>query len=194
MKLYKKASLLTGGMLMLGAFYGPQASAADFPLGVIAALSSYNTTDTGTASSFTDSWTFQVSGDAVLNDSQSSSGTSGLYSGGVDLTSLQLFDGSTLVATGSISAKLAFEIPTPGIPTDVTSYYASLNNFALMAGESYTLKLSGDYLGTAGGSFQGTLNTTPAAVSSVPLPSAVWFFLSATLGFLGLSRRKTSIG
>jgi len=31
-----------------------------------------------------------------------------------------------------------------------------------------------------------------ANVSSIPLPSAVWLFMSALLGVLGLTRRKSS--
>jgi hypothetical protein len=194
MKLNKKAGLLTGGMLMLGAFYGPQASAAEFPLGVIAASSSYTTTDSASGPlSFIDTWDFQVSANASLNDSQSATGSTGGYVGGVDFTKLQLYDGSTLIATGALSSVVAFVIPAQ-TPITVTNYYESLNNIALNAGDSYTLKLYGDYLGAAGGAYTGTLATTPAAVSAVPLPSAAWFFLTATLGFLGFTRRKTTIG
>ncbi len=192
MKLNKKAGLLTGSMLMLGAFYGPQASATDFPLSVIAALSTYTTTDAGSASSFTDTWDFQVSGNALLNDFQNATGFTGYVTSGVDLTSLQLFDGASLVATGTLTQSLSVVPTSPAL--DVTSYTEGLSNIALNAGDMYTLELTGDYLGIAGGSYKGTLATSPALVSSVPLPSAAWFFLTATLGFLGFTRRKTSIG
>jgi len=192
MKLKKKAGLLAAGMLMLGTFYGPQASASDFPLGTIAALASYATTDSGSASAFTDTWDFQVSGNALLNDSQSATGVTGLYTQGVDITSVQLFDGASLIATGTLTQSLTV---VPTIPAlDITNYYDSLSNVALTVGQQYTLQVSGDYLGLAGGAYTGTLATSPAAISGVPLPSAAWFFLTATLGFLGLSRRKNSIG
>jgi len=189
MKLDKKAGLLTGSMLLLSAFYGPQASASDFPLGTIAALASYTTTDTGVNAAFTDTWDFQVSGNALLNDSQSATGITGLFSQGVDLTSVQLFDGASLIATGALVTNTTIVPTNPALY--ITNYFDSLNNIALSVGHQYTLQVQGDYIGFTGGSYSGTLATSPA---TVPLPSAAWLFLTATMGFLGLNRRKNTIG
>ena len=194
MKLNKKAGLLTGGMFLLGSFLAPQASANDINLGVIPALFSQHAGDTSplppafVAGAFTDTFDFQVSGNALLNDYQTATGYSGSYSGGVDITSLTLWDNGILVATGGLTQSIA-TIPTvPALVID--TYTDTLSNILLVAGDTYTLKVSGDYL-TPGSSYTGTLATSPAAV---PLPSAAWLFLTATMGFLGLKRRKNSIG
>lgn len=65
-----------------------------------------------------------------------------------------------------------------------------------------TLDLAGNKFGTftytlavfAGQAYTFSADTYASAnVSAVPLPSAVWLFLSAMMGFLGLSRRKSAL-
>jgi hypothetical protein len=184
MRFMNKICLLI--LVVTSAFYGSQANAnLTTPLGTIPSLFSYTTTNTGSDSIFTDIWTFQVAANALLNDSQSSTGITGLYTQGVDLTSVKLFDGASLVATGTLTAAVTVVPTTPALT--ITNYFENLSNIVLTTGHQYTLQVQGNYLGTVGGSYTGTLSTSPSAV---PVPAAIWLFGSALAGFIGFNRRR----
>ena len=62
----------------------------------------------------------------------------------------------------------------------LTLSYSGLTN-----GKTYGLLFTGVIIGSVGGAYAGTY-----AVSAVPLPPAVWLFLSALIGLAGVARRK----
>jgi hypothetical protein len=65
----------------------------------------------------------------------------------------------------------------------------TLNSSALTNGSTYGFLFNGAVSGTNGGVYAGTYS-----VAAVPLPPAIWLFLSALIGLVGVvrSRRKSS--
>ena len=137
MGLKDKIYLLTGILAATGVFYGPQANASlSSSFGTISSLSSYTITDTGSNSIFTDTWAFQVAGNALLNDSLSSTGITGSVIQGVELTSVELFQGATLIDKAILYTNITI---IPVVNLLVTNYFANMSNITLVADQQYIL-------------------------------------------------------
>ena len=140
---------------------------------------------------FTDQWNFQVASDAAVVDTQNSVEFVGIgafasFSSGVELASVALYEGGTLLSNANLSVS-STPIPPLG-STD--SYNSSLTYASLLAGHSYTLEIQGAVLGTQPGQYTGTLTTIASSNTPVPVPGAVWLFGSALAGLAEMARRK----
>ena len=71
--------------------------------------------------------------------------------------------------------------------TSTSTVVGSGSSFELtnLPGDNYELAVSGTPTGSLGGIFGGSI-----AVSTVPLPSAVWLLLSGVLGVAAMTRRR----
>jgi hypothetical protein len=92
--------------------------------------------------------------------------------------------GFKLVQAGSGSDFTTFTDLATGVLSDGA---LSLSLSGLMSGVFYGFLFFGEITGSSGGFYAGNFT-----VSAVPLPPAVWLFLSALIGLAGVVRRKST--
>lgn len=94
---------------------------------------------------------------------------------------------------------LAFELFGPGmaslgsfaVPNGVDNVFFSPASFLNLASGAYTLLVSGVIPETfSGGLYLFEAGLTNASVSQVPLPAAMWLFISALIGLFSLSQMR----
>jgi len=126
---------------------------------------------TGTALAgltFLDTYNFSVPGTSELDSALTSFATKKTFD--LDITSFNLYQGSTLVAAGTRELQGVLDVWT-------------LNGQLASTG-AYSLRVGGTIRGTLGGSYGGNANISP-----VPEPEA-WSMLGLGLGVAGLMARR----
>ena len=194
MKTKDKISRLAAVVALMAGAYLPQASADQtVDLGILPASTSISLGNSSLSpgSGFTDQWNFQVASNAAVVDAQNSVAFVGIdsfavYSSGVELTGVALFEGGTKLSNATLSTS-STSVPPLG---STVSYNSSLSYASLLAGHSYSLEIQGLVLGTQPGQYTGTLTTVASSTAPVPVPGAVWLFGSALAGLVGMARRK----
>lgn len=130
-----------------------------------------------------------------------------LLAGGGEVIMFQLSTNSNIAAaalninlqnTLGISG-FGFKLVQAGAGSDFTTFTdlatgalndgaLTLSKSGLMSGIFYGFLFFGEITGTSGGFYAGNFT-----VSAVPLPPAVWLFLSALIGLVGVVRRKSTM-
>ncbi|MGH6619181.1 MAG: hypothetical protein ACREF6_06525 [Alphaproteobacteria bacterium] len=158
----------TGAVLLAGLVTGANAAVID--LGerpVPSAINTGNITPTG---AFSDDFTFNVS---------ASSGV---------VASVAINNGQGFaINPASFEVSLFENGSDTGAVADRTGLLFTLSHADLSAAADYILRVSGTAAGF-GGNYGVLLNV--GEVSQVPLPPAVWLFISALVGLVSLARRR----
>ena len=180
MMLSKKVSLLAGAVALVGAVYMPQASATTFNIGPYTNEDSGYAAATGlNAGSFDDWFKFTITGGSAIFTSTGNSATASL-SNGTQIKSFDLYDGSTKLATGTVSST------ANAIGSGHT--YASIVSYSpLIAGKEYSIEVTGTVLaGTAAGKGNYSLS-----LSTAPIPEPEeWAMMLVGAGLVGFQVRR----
>lgn len=153
-----------------------------------AGVNSGNNSTSGTlpsSGSFVDQYEFQVSTDANLQEI-----TTVLNNvGNINLATLEvtLWEGSATGVgndpTGSYTTVLPLTTATQG--ANPFQYIFTLAYLGLSASTPYFIQVAGDIIGTSGGNY-----SVLVSVSNVPLPPAIWLFISALIGLVSIARTR----
>jgi len=186
--------LLAQIIVLMGVVSTAQAEVTD--LGTLPVPTNVTINDNNLAfGSFSDTFSFQVNGNAAVIDTQNSvyfsgSGSFESYSAGVQLSSVALYQGGNAIELATVTPTISYN-PIPGLGTTY-SYNTSLSYIPVSVGQQYSLVVSGTVLGNTPGSYSysGTLTTI-----SVPVPEpSKWALVLVGIGLVGLQvRRKQRI-
>lgn len=174
MKLLSKSALLT----LLLASFAISAQAQSFNLGSFTAPATvtYGHSFGASLSNFQDDFTFSIAPQSALDSITSTINLSNVL--GISNLSASLYQGGNLLAQSSNISTTIF----PGL-TDISAVINPIN----VAAGSYTLEITGNVIGTSGGSYSGVLNAAP-----VPEPGEWSMLLSgiSLLGFIAYRSRQ----
>ncbi|UOA08069.1 hypothetical protein [Methylobacter sp. S3L5C] len=195
MKLKNKTKVLAAAIAFAGMAYLPQVSAS---------ITSYSNDESdyyaqqsvlAGNSSFTEWYDFTVIGSNFDLSATALYSTKNNGTKGTNMTSFTLYDGDR---TSLISNQSESVMVSSGGGTD--KFYRLLSSFGLIEGNVYSLKTTGNILGTKAGSYGVNFEITPTDVTTpvvppivpaaVPLPGAVWLMLTGMVGVFGYQARN----
>jgi hypothetical protein len=176
-------ALMTSGVLVLGIVSQASAVVVDFGVRDVTstgtdAFGDFQAHTQAEAQPFTDSFNFGVNGDTAVTFELQVNNSQGrlidVTTGSASLFSAELLAGGASIGSGVFATQNGVN------GTTFTLAFANLD-----PGIDYTLRVIGTVLAAAGGTY-----TFSANLSNVPLPAAVWLFLSALAGLATLARTR----
>lgn len=168
-------ALMTSGVLLLGIVSEASAVVVDFGVRDVTttgndAFGDFQAHALAEAQPFADSFNFGVNGDAAVTFELQVNNSQGrlidVVTGSPGIFSAELLAGGAAIGSGVFATQNGVN------GTTFTLAFANLD-----PGIDYTLRVIGTVLAAAGGTY-----TFSANLSNVPLPAAVWLFLSAIAG------------
>lgn len=176
-------ALLTSGMLLLGVVSEASAVVVDFGVRDVTstgndAFGDFQAHTLPEFQPFTDAFNFGVNGDAAVTFELQVNNSQGrlidVTTGSLTTFSAELLAGGLSIGSGVFANQNLLN------GTTYSLIFANLD-----PGVDYTLRVIGTVLAAAGGTY-----TFSANLSSVPLPPAIWLFLSAVMGLAAFARTR----